>query len=163
MAEETTEQKPSIGLPEMKDLAHKYQVPVSDGTLKEIVGEGDVAPEKATAFEEYLKTAAQGLYPSFAPQIAAGIPTAHLLDPYRQVGKQMLGENFDPDFLNSPLASAALNGSTDPKTGRSVPMTLDQWRNHIMKEPGFGWGYTNDAHQRVQMVLNNLKEGMAGR
>ena len=150
----------TMGPSEMEALANLYQVPVSKGTLKQIVGDGEVAPEKSKAFEEYLKTSAQGLYPSLAPQIAAGIPTAHLLDPYRQIGKQMLGENFEPDFINDVKSSAALHGSTDEKTGRPVPMTLEQWKQHIMSEPGFGWGYTAQAHERVNSMLSMLKQGL---
>lgn len=160
MPEEKAPTKESMTPSKMQELAHLYQVPMSEGTLKQIAGDGEVSPEKANAFEEYLKTAAQGLYPAFAPQIAAGIPTAHLLDPYRQVGKQMLGENFEPDFVNDLKSSAALNGSTDPKTGRPIPMTLDQWRQHIMNEPSFGWGYTPQAHQRVNSILAMLKQGL---
>lgn len=156
-AEETAK---TIGTKEMADMASLYHVPMSEGTIKGIAGEGEVPPEKAKAFEEYLKTAAQGLYPSLAPQIAAGIPTGHLLDPYRQVAKQMLGENFEPDFINDHKSAAALNASTDPKTGRPTPMTLDQWKQHIMSEPKFGWGYTKEAHDRVNTILENLKAGL---
>ena len=109
MPEEKVEEK-TMGVSDMKDLAHKYQVPMAESTLREIVGEGGVTPAKANAFEEYLKTTAQGLYPAFAPQIAAGIPTAHLLDPYRQIGKQTLGEQFEPDFINDHKSAAALQG-----------------------------------------------------
>jgi hypothetical protein len=85
-----SEKTPADHLETLKDLAHNYHVPMSDETLKAIADKG-VDPKKMQAFEEYLKTAAQGLYPTLAPQIAAGIPTGYLLDPYRQLGKQVLG------------------------------------------------------------------------
>jgi hypothetical protein len=157
MPEETAPQ--ALGADHFMQMAHNYQVPVSEGTIQQIVGD-NATPEKAKSFEDYLKTSAQGLYPSFAPQIAAGIPTAFLLDPYRQTAKQMLGENFEPNFLNDAKASAALTGGQDEKTGRPIPMSLDQWRSHIMAEPGFGWGYTKDAHERVNTMLANLKSGL---
>jgi len=157
MPEETAPQ--ALGPDHFMQMAHNYQVPVSQGTVQQIIGESGT-PEKAKAFEEYLKTSAQGLYPAFAPQIAAGIPTAFLLDPYRQTAKQMLGENFEPDFANDAKSSAALHGGRDEKTGRPTPMSLDQWRTHIMSEPGFGWGRTPDAHQRVNTILNTLKSGL---
>ena len=157
MPEETAPQ--ALGADHFMQMAHNYQVPVSEGTIQQIVGD-NATPEKAKSFEDYLKTSAQGLYPSFAPQIAAGIPTAFLLDPYRQTAKQMLGENFEPDFLNDAKASAALTGGRDEKTGRPIPMSLDQWRSHIMAEPGFGLGYTKDAHERVNTMLATLKSGL---
>ena len=156
MAENPAPQAESV---DFKKMAEMYHVPVSDGTIADIAGTNPT-PEKTKAFEEYLKTSAQGLYPTLAPQIAAGIPTAHLLDPYRQIGKQMLGENFNPDFIGDPKASAALTGGMHPETGRPAPMSLDQWKQHLMVEPGFGWGYTQQAHDRVNMLLDNLERGL---
>jgi len=144
---------------DFRQMADMYHVPISDGTIKDIAGENPT-PEKAKAFEDYLKVSAQGLFPTLAPQIAAGIPTANLLDPYRQLGKQMLGENFTPDFVNDPKASVALTGGVHPETGRPAPMSLDQWKQHLMTEPGFGWGYTKQAHERVNMLLENLRQGL---
>jgi len=154
-------QQPALGPDHFEQMAHSYQVPMSKDAIRQIVGDG-ADQSKSKAFEEYLKTSAQGLYPSLAPQIAAGIPTAYLLDPYRQSAKQILGEAFEPDFLNDPKSTAALVGGRDEKTGRPVPMSLDAWRDHIRSEPGFGWGYTIDAHERVNTMLDNLKRGLEG-
>jgi len=141
----------------MKQMLHDYQVPMSEETLKGIAGEGPVEPSKASAFENYVKTAAQGLYPTFAPQIKAGIPTAYLLDPYRQVAKQVLGEQFEPDFMGNSQHAKALSGNIDPATGRPAPMSLDQWRSHLKSEPSFGWANTPDgidAHRSVLRVIH---------
>lgn len=148
-----------MGSSELAQMAHNYQVPMSEETIKQIAGDGADAG-RVGAFENYLKTAAQGLYPSFAEQIANGIPTAYLLDPYRQVAKQMLGENFEPDFVNDAKSQAALMGSRDPKTGRPVPMSIGEWQDHIRNEPAFGWAYTPEAHARAEMMLGNLKKGL---
>lgn len=148
-----------MSLADMKQLAHDYVVPMSDGTLEKIAK--DMTPEKSKAFEDYIKTAAQGLYPTLAAQIKAGIPTAYLLDPYRQVGKQMLGEDFEPDFQGDPKSIAALGGSTDPETGRPAPMNLDQWRSHIKTHPGFGWDQTQAAADEVNNVMGGLQGAMS--
>ena len=145
---------------DMKQLAHDYAVPMSEGTLKQIAE--DMTPQKAKAFEDYLKTTAQGLYPTLAPQIEAGIKTAYLLDPYRQVGKQMLGEDFEPNFMTDPKASAAVSGGRDPKTGRPVPMSLDEWKGHIQSHAGFGWDKTPAAHEQVNNVMQQLQQAMSG-
>jgi len=158
MPGETPAPEKTYGTEDFAMLAHNYQVPMSSESLKQMADGADEG--KFKAFEEYLKTTAQGLYPSFAPQIASGIPTAYLLEPYRQSAKQMLGENFEPDFMNDPKASAALMGGQDEKTGRPTPMTLDQWKNHIRTEPAFKWAYTPEAHARANMLLNTLKTGM---
>ena len=115
--------------------------------------------QKVDAFHEYAKTVAQGLFPTFAPQIKAGIPTSFLLEPYRQVAKQMLGHDTELDFHADPKAMAALRGGVDPATGRSAPMDMDQWKVHLMKEKAFGWERTPQAHQVVNSILNAIKEG----
>ena len=141
---------------DFKKLAEDYAVPISDGTIEKIVGKGEPNPEKEKAFIDYLKTTAIGLYPTLATQIKAGIPTSYLLDPYRQVAKQMLGEDHEPNFATDPKASAALSGGSDPETGRPAPMSLDGWKQHIMSHPGFEWGKTPAAHEMVDNVLQSL-------
>jgi hypothetical protein len=97
-----------------------------------------------------------------APQIEAGIKTAYLLDPYRQVAKQMLGEDHEPNFMTDAKSSAALNGGHDPKTGRPVPMSLDEWKGHIQSHPAFGWDKTPAAHEQVNNVMQQLEQAMSG-
>ena len=159
MAEEKAPE-PTMTPADLQKMAHDYQVPVSEATIKQIAGEGAVAPEKAKAFEEYLKTSAQGLYPTLAPQIKAGIPTAYLLDPYRQVGKQVLGEQFEPDFVGDARHARALSGSADPTTGRPVPMALDDWAKYLRQEPTLGWSKTPEGQRAYQEVLGNLHKAL---
>ena len=141
----------------MKTLAHNYQVPMSDGTIQQIAEsakDGNVLP----AFEEHMKTSAQGLYPTFAKQIAAGIPTALLLDPYRQVAKRVLGEQFEPDFVGNTVHAKALHGGMDPATGRPAPMGLDQWTEHLKTHPSFGWANTENGMAARNDVLRTIHE-----
>jgi hypothetical protein len=160
LAEETPVAEKPMTMADMKQLAHDYAVPMSEGTLKQI--SEDMTPAKARAFEDYVKTTAMGLYPTLAPQIQAGIKTAYLLDPYRQVAKQMLGEDAEPNFMSDPKASAALSGGHDPKTGRPVPMSLDEWKGHIRSHPGFGWDKTPAAYEQVDNIVQQLQAAMAG-
>ena len=145
---------------DIKQLAHDYHVPMSEGTIKDMAK--DMTPEKGKAIEAYVKTMAQGLFPTLAPQIKAGIPTAHLLEPYRQLGKQMLGDQFEPDFHTDPSAMKALNGNVDQATGRPAPMGLDQWRSHIMSDPSFGWGNTPAAHNMASQLMSTLGQAFSG-
>jgi hypothetical protein len=151
-----TEEKPV----DLKQIAELYHVPMSEQSLAE-VGK-DMTPEKAKAFEEYIKMQAQGLYPTLAPQIKAGIPTGYLLEPYRQVAKQKLGEAFEPNFQTDPAAIAALSGGTDPASGRPAPMSLDQWKQHLMTEPSFGYDKTPEAVQRAQQVAAAINKAFGG-
>lgn len=161
MADEKKTEKAPEKTPTLEDLkrmAHDYAVPMSDGTMSEIAK--DLTPEKAKAFEEYIKTAAQGLYPTLAPQIKAGIPTAYLLDPYRQVAKQMLGDQHEPDFVGDPASAAALSGNVDPATGRPAPMSLDQWKGHLQSHPSFGYDSSPQAVQTAQNALDGFMGAM---
>jgi hypothetical protein len=138
-------------------------VPMAESTLRDVASAGEDLEKKVASFGDYIKTTAEGLYPAFSDQIRSGIPTANLLEPYRQLGKQMLGDQFEPDFLNDHRVSAVMHGNMDPKTGRSTPMTMDQWRQHIMQTPDFGWGYTAEAHRRVNSILQTLHKGLMGK
>ena len=157
MADEKPTEK-THSVEDLKRMAHDYAVPMSQGTLDEIAG--DLTPAKVKAFEEYIKTVAQGLYPTLAPQIKAGIPTAYLLDPYRQVAKQMLGENHEPNFQSDPASMAALTGGSDPATGRPAPMSLDQWKGHLQTHPAFGYDSTPQAQQTAQNALSEMMAAM---
>ena len=93
LAPKETKQKPETKvdfLKKTKQIVQDYMVPMSEGSLKKATENMNEASFKA--FEEYIKKTAEGLYPTMAKQIAAGIPTSHLMEPYRQVGKQVLGE-----------------------------------------------------------------------
>ena len=148
---------------DLSKMADEYHVPMAGSVLHEIAGEsGEVDPAKARAFESYLQNAAAGLFPTLAPQIQAGLKTAYLLDPYRQVGKIVLGADFEPDFIGDPRSTAALSGGQDLKTGRPVPMTLDQWKQHLMTEPSFNWIKTPAGQRSLQRVTDAMKQGFNG-
>lgn len=158
MAEEQAAEAPKTpdDLAKMADL---YHVPISHETLKSMADEqGAVSPEKHAAFEDYLKTTAQGLYPTMAKQIASGIPTAHLLDPYRQVAKMQLGEHVEPNF-HDPMWEQALTGGRD-KDGRPAPMSLSEWKGHLRSEPKYGFHDTPQGQQMMSDAIEALRQGM---
>jgi hypothetical protein len=165
--EDNAEQEPVVEpmtVKQLADLAHEYHVPMAESVLQDIVGDGKVAnPEKVQAFEAYLQEAASGLFPTFAPQIKAGIKTAYLLDPYRQVGKKVLGDKFEPDFVGDPRSSIATNGGNDPKSGRPIPMTLEQWAQHLKTEPSFNWIKTPAGQANLRKVMASIQQGFEGK
>jgi hypothetical protein len=141
----------------MEDIANRYMVPITKDVIKVLAKE--LTPAKLNAFEEYMKQQAMGLYPTLAKQIEQGMPTRALIEPYRQVGKQVLGQNFEPDFIGDPKSAAALHGHVDEATGRPAPMPLHKWKEHLMNERSFGWEYTPAAHEAAQKVTSALNEG----
>jgi hypothetical protein len=150
-----------VTVKDLAEMAHMYHVPVSRGTLEDLAEpDGTIEPKKAAAFEQYIITMAQGLFPTFAPQIAAGIPTAHLTEPYRQVAKMTLGDHVEPDFIGDPKWGQAMTGGRDPKTGRPVPMGLDEWKSHMMKNREYGYEFTPQSHQQVAKMMDTMNQAM---
>lgn len=155
--------KPNPAVDTMRTIAHNYHVPFSEQTLHDIAGtSGDTSDDTLKSFEEHVKTVAQGLYPTLAPQIKAGIPTAYLLDPYRQVGKRVLGEHFEPDFIGDSRHAMALSGGVEPQTGRPAPMGLNEWTHYLKSEPTFGWIKTPDGQRNLKQVVDAINEGFGG-
>jgi len=149
--------------PNLREMADLWHVPMTDSAIKQISGDGEVTPERANAFQQYLQTAAQGLYPTFAPQLKAGIPTSALLEPYRQVAKQVMGDNFEPNFQTDPKARMALEGNIDPQTGRPAPMSLSQWTGHLKTDPSFGWMQSEQGQAERQAMLQRIHEAFGGK
>jgi hypothetical protein len=142
---------------EIEKIADDYVIPISDTALKEWA---KATPEE---FKAYAVQVAIGMYPNFAPQIQAGIPTRILLDPYIQVAQQVLGPVMTEPNWSDPKWSAALQGGVDSKTNRPIPMTLDEWRKFLMGHPGHGWEYSPQAHERVAQFKKALNEGFTNR
>jgi hypothetical protein len=137
---------------EIEKIAQDFVIPISEQALKEWAKAG---PEE---YKKYAEQIAQGMYPTFAAQIAAGIPTRILLDPYIEVAKQVLGPVMGTPNWSDPKWSAALQGGVDPKTGRRIPMSLDEWRAHLMSHPGHGWDRSPQAHEKAAhfaQIVNN--------
>lgn len=146
---------------ELIAMANDYHVPMTVKTVESIVGDSkEVSPEKAAAFEDYVKRQAQGLYPGMAPQIASGQKTSDLLEPYRQIGKQVLGDSYEPNFQTNSHDRAALQGAQD-ETGHPTPMSLDQWQSHLKSDPAYGYQQTPKGQAETadvkQRILASLK------
>jgi hypothetical protein len=152
----STEEKMTGKAGEIKKIADDYVIPISDSAIKEWEKAG---PEE---FKKYAEQVACGMYPTFAPQIQAGLPTKVLLDPYIQVAQQVLGGNMKEPNWSDPKWSAALQGGIDPKTGRPIPMTLDEWRKHLMTSPGHGWEFTQHAHERSTHLARIIHNSFTG-
>ena len=143
-------------------MLHMYHVPMSPETINSMAEpDGTVHPDKMKSLEEYVKNVAQGLFPTLAPQIKAGIPTAYLVDPYRHVAKMLLGEHVDPDFIGDPKWGMALTGGQD-KDGRRIPMGLDEWKQHMMRSRDYGYQNTEAAHRHAEKIAAALHEAFGG-
>jgi hypothetical protein len=153
----TTTAKPEgpATVAQMKQAAHDWMVPFSNGTLDKLHAE----KVPLTAFDEMAKQMAIGLYPTAAKQLQAGIKTAFLLDPYRQVAKQTLGEDTEPDFANDPRFTPALDGGMDPATQHPTMMSLSQFKSHLMSDPTTGYGNTPQAMTQAHQLVNALHDG----
>ena len=127
---------------EVKQMAHDYMVPISDGSVDEIAK----GQPKHEAVLHFVKEQAKSLFPTWAEHIDNGIATAHIAQPYAEIKKQMLGPDATFDPHGDEKDRLALTGGRDDK-GRPAPMTHDQWRNHIRTHTGYRWAHTEMAHQ----------------
>ena len=139
-----------------RQIADNYVIPISDSALEEWAKAGDEAK-----FSDYAKEVAKGLFPTFAPQIDMGLKTRILLDPYIQIASQVLGPIMSEPDWTDPKWSVALQGSTDPKTGRPVPMTLHEWELYIKSDSSHGYQYSQQANDHFASVLEHLTKGSA--
>lgn len=142
---------------EIQKLADAYVIPISDEALKKWEKAG---PEE---FKKYAEQVAMGMYPTFAPQIQAGMTVDVLLDPYIEVAKQTLGSQMGEPNWSDPKWSAALQGSIDPKNGRRIPMSLDEWRQHLTTHPGHGWEFSSQAHEKAQQFSDIINKAFTSR
>ena len=67
------------------------------------------------------------------------------------------------DIISSVMESANLRKVDLPsatvtiaKTGRSVPMTLDQWKKYLMTDPSHGWDQTPQAVDKAGKFIDAL-------
>lgn len=141
-------------------IATDYGVPVSAAGIASHVNgylsSGLDASQANATFTQYAQSLAAGLYPSFAPQIESGISTTTLLDPYKELAAKTLGVSADSIDFTQPLWAAALNGTTDQKTGRAAPMTLSQWSNTLMSNPAYGYQNTDEAKNAAGSLTASL-------
>lgn len=159
-AEAQPEARPAT-VDDLASMAHDYHVPMARSTLEKMAPDGTVHPQHVLAYEEYLKKVATGLYPTLAPQIQSGLPTSFLLDPYRQVGKQVLGDGYEPDFQTNLHDRAALQGGTDP-SGHPAPMTLDQWSTHLKSDPAYGYMASPDGQNEKALAKQRIISALKG-
>lgn len=171
-------------LADAQKLVAQYHVPMHDDVLKNLVGDLASMPEQnvsretsgasretqagvapphpgMAALENYLKQVSSGLYPGFASSIEAGMKPAYLLEPYRQVAKQVLGPDFEPNFHSDPKMRAALQGARDAQ-GRPTPMSLDDWMTHLKSDPGIGYMATAQGQQEMADAKMRIVKAMQG-
>jgi hypothetical protein len=132
-----------------KTIAKDYMLPMSDAALEEW--------QDKEGFAEYCAQVASGLYPTLAPQLAMGLTTKALLDPYEQLAKKYLGP-FSEAELDSPMWQKVLSGGTDPKTGKPTVMPLADFVSFIKSHAGSGYLNTNEGQARVGNSVNQLRQ-----
>lgn len=131
-----------------KTIAEDYMVPMSESALLEW--------KDKEGFAEYASQMASGLFPTLAPQLAMGITTKALLDPYTQIAMQIIGDNTKPNW-NDPKWAKALSGGTDPKTGHPTVMPLADWVTYLKTSPDMGYENSPDSHSAVNAALQQMQ------
>jgi hypothetical protein len=148
---ETTEKE----APSVNKTANDYMVPMTESARENWKG-------KEEAFVKHAQEVASGLYPTLAPQIAQGVTTKTLIEPYEHLAKQTLGEDVEPNWAD-PKWSKILEGGIDKQTGRATLMPLSAARQYMQTEPGFGFENSTAALHQADQFSNALNEAFGGR
>ena len=141
----------------MKDIADANQVPMDSQAIGHWVDahQDGKHSDAVQAFADYAKQMSMGLYPTLAPQIQAGIPVRALMEPYRLVAQNVLGQNTPIDW-SQPHWNKAITGQVDPNTNRSAPMSLEAWRQQLISDPVYGYQNTQAAVDNTSSFLDQL-------
>lgn len=143
----------------LNKIANDHHVPMDTDAIhawgESLQGRHKTTTDATKEFTDYVRTMAMGMYPTLAPQIQQGIPTEHLLAPYKMVAKSVLGQDVEPNF-HLPHWQRAVSGNVDEKTGRAAPMSLEAWRQELLTNPEFGYHLTPKGSEHHANVLNQL-------
>jgi hypothetical protein len=140
---------------EMKALASKYLVPMSDETIgswaKGLIT-GDYSDDE---FKEYLKQSAKSMFPQLTAALDAGHTVEEYVNPYKQMAAQRL--EIPPDQINfmDPKWRAALQ-VPDSKTGQPRVMTLTEWEAHIKTDAQYGYDKTQQGVGEAAKLAEEL-------
>jgi len=143
----------------LQGVADDYQVPMSQDAVHDWVTahSGAKHQDVLKTFTDYIKPMAMGMYPTLSAQIQQGIPVRSLMEPYRLIAKNLLGEDAQIDW-SQPHWNKALTGNVDPATNRAAPMSMDQWRQQLMIDPVYGYGETDAAQMATESFLDELNQ-----
>lgn len=144
---------------QMHQISRKYMVPNEASAHEDwhtaLSSNHDNNDSAVKEYTDYVKSMAQGLYPTLAKQIGSGVPTESLLAPYKMIAKSVLGSEAEPNW-QQPHWNKALTGNIDEATGRSAPMGLEQWRQELISNPTFGYSETPHAREMQKQVMQEM-------
>lgn len=157
-------------------LAHQYLVPMSQETINQRAalaaqegGTYQVKDNEIADFQQTVQKQAASLYSTFATQINKGVSTQTLLNPYAEVAARTLGYGGTSSTTQTamdalgitwmqPKWNPAISGGKSATGKMPAPMSLTQWRAHLITTPQYGWQHTNTAQQMKLSVGQNLAQ-----
>lgn len=117
---------------------------LSTGDLSSIYAAGDAARDNA---ELHMKSLASGLFPAMKSLIGQGFTVQQIMDPYKQMGQNLLGRSAN---LEDPQWAAILQ-TPDGK----LP-SLDQAKAMLMQDPRSDWLHSQDAGIKYANMAQTL-------
>jgi hypothetical protein len=145
-------------LDQLKGLADKYTVPVSQPGLQQWTN--DIISGKSTQanFQDYLVRQAKSLYrdPNLQKALDEGMTVRDYADPYIQSASSLLGLNPNDVNLNDPKWNQALQ-FTDPQ-GNRRSMTLDEWATHVKMDPRYGYDYSMKGRADAATLVSSIRQ-----
>jgi len=137
----------------------QYLVRASESTMNDWAIQVVRGQRTIEDFQDWYRTRAQRLYHGVADDIAAGMTTQEILDPYMRIAQDELGVSPANVDLFDPKWTAALTG----KNGTAL--TAEEWLAKIRIDSRYGWDKTVKAQNEAAELGNNVLAlfGMRGR
>lgn len=137
--------QPTVLGDKLKTDAKNYLVPVSDDVMQQWGQRLIANPNEQGNWQEFLKSQAKSMFPSFGARLDAGETMQQIADPYAQLaGKWLEMDPKNVDFTD-PKWMTALD-QVDQK-GNHSNMSLSDWTQKIKSDPQYRYDYTDNAKQ----------------
>lgn len=135
--------------------AANYGVNISDAAAMTWAQQISTGRQTQEGFEDWTRNQAKAAYPQLTKEIDSGLTVKQIADPYMQIAAQTLGINPETMSLTDPRWQRALQGRDD-KGNATGPMTTQDWQRHLMTDPGYNYGHTQNGQAAALQLRDAL-------
>jgi len=162
---------PSATLSQLRENAASYLIPVANDQLQNWLTNINSGTSTMQQYQANLQQQAMTLYakyPELTSAIQRGITPTQFLQPYQSAAANLLGVGSDSISFNDPKWAKAIFGAGQTNAGTQSSgsqyggaMTggipdLYTFLNTVRSDPGYGYQYSQDAHQRAADFETNV-------
>ena len=146
----------SVSVDQLRAMANKYGVKVSNATLTSQVQtllKTGAGPE---TMEDYYREQAKTLFPSVAADLDRGLTVEDVMQPYVQEAASLLDLNpADLDYTDEKWRKA-LSFTGDKGVDEQRRMTSGEWEKTLRTDPKYGYDRTTKAMGEARSFAGSL-------